>query len=426
MYGGVGGAEPRGSPLSRFRRSAAKHGATADVERMVRCLAQALRRLSTARSASRPTGTETSKPYSACPTRAATGDIMVHSRSSTHLKPVSSPSNSHGWVGPAVLGTAAALGAAALYTAKMTRDAERKHPPIGRFLDVDGVRLHYIERGTGEPLVLIHGNGTLIQDFTVNGLVDRLSERYRIIVFDRPGYGYSDRPRGLWTPRAHATLFEHALAQLGVEQAVVLGHSWGTMVAVSLALQAPTLVRSLVLLSGYYFPTARMDVALNTPLAVPGIGDALRHTISPPLARLMLPAGIRAMFAPAPVPEHFDRLFPKDLMMRPIQLRASMEDAALMTPSVIELEQHYRDLKLPMVILTGGDDQIADVARQSERLHQEIPQSELTVLPGLGHMVHPLAPDAVIKAIDRAAELAGDASQNSVAARRAAGRAYGS
>ena len=106
---------------------------------------------------------------------------MAHSRSSTHLKPVSSPRNSHAWVGPAVLGTAAALGAAALYTNKMTRDAERETPPIGRFLEVDGVRLHYIEQGQGEPLVLIHGNGTLIQDFTVNGLVDRLSRRYRVM-----------------------------------------------------------------------------------------------------------------------------------------------------------------------------------------------------------------------------------------------------
>src|SRR5215213_2776112 len=297
-----------------------------------------------------------------------------------------------------------------LYTAKMTRDAEGETPPIGRFLDVDGVRLHYIEQGQGEPLVLIHGNGTLIQDFTINGLVDRLSERFRVIVFDRPGYGYSTRPRGLWTPRAHATLFEHALHQLGVEHAIVLGHSWGTMVAVSLALQASMLVRSLVLLSGYYFPTARMDVALNTPLALPGIGDALRHTVSPPLSRLMLPGGIRAMFAPAPVPEHFDRLFPKQLMVRPIQLRASAEDAAMMTPSVMELEQHYRELKMPVVILTGGDDQIADVGRQSRQLHEEIPQSELTVLPGLGHMVHHLAPDEVIKAINRAAALADMAS----------------
>jgi pimeloyl-ACP methyl ester carboxylesterase len=325
-----------------------------------------------------------------------------------------------GWLAPTLIGAAAALGAAALYTAKKTREAERKHPPIGRFLDVDGVRLHYIERGQGAPLVLIHGNGTLIQDFTINGLVDRLSERYRVIVIERPGYGYSNRPRWLWTPRAHATLYEHALQQLGVEQAIVLGHSWGTMVAVSLALQAPSLVRSLVLLSGYYFPTARLDVALFSPPAIPVIGDAMRYTVSPLLARLILPRAIQKLFAPAPVPEPFDRLFPKKLMARPLQLRASAEDAALMTPSVMELEQHYRELKLPVVILTGGDDQIADVGRQSRRLHEEIPQSEFVSLPGLGHMVHHLAPDQVVKAVDRAAELANGVPQNSVAARRAA------
>src|SRR5207253_259946 len=109
----------------------------------------------------------------------------------------SAPAHTRGCVAPALLGSAAALGAAALYSAKLTRDAERQHPPIGRFLEVDGVRLHYLEQGTGEPLALIHGNGTLIQDFTVSGLVDRLSERYRVIVIERPGYGYSERPRGL-------------------------------------------------------------------------------------------------------------------------------------------------------------------------------------------------------------------------------------
>src|SRR5271166_1838438 len=269
---------------------------------------------------------------------------------------------SRGWLAPAVLGAAAALGAVALYTSRKTHEAEQKYPPIGRFLSVDGVRLHYIERGTGEPLVLIHGNGTLIQDFTISGIVDRLSERYRVIVFDRPGYGYSTRPRRLWTPRAHATLFQEALQQL--------------------------------------------DVAQNLPLAIPGIGDVMRHTVSPLLARLMLPLAFRKMFEPAPVPEYFDRLFPKELMLRPIQLRASNEDAALMTPAVMELEQHYGELTVPVVIVTGGDDKIANVGRQSQRLHQELAGSEFILVPGAGHMIHHLAPDQVVAAIDRVAQLA--------------------
>ncbi|MGH1591121.1 alpha/beta fold hydrolase [Methylobacterium phyllosphaerae] len=306
---------------------------------------------------------------------------------------------------PTALGSAAVLVASALYTAAKTRAAEQETPPIGQFLTVDGVRLHYVERGRGEPLLLIHGNGMMIQDFLVSGIVDDLAERYRVIIIDRPGYGYSERPRGLWTPRAHATLFQKALQQLGVTQAVVLGHSWGALVAVGLALQAPQLVRSLVLASGYYYPTLRADVLLSSPVAIPGIGDLMRHTVSPVIGRLMQPALIKAMFAPAAVPERFDRQFPKAMMLRPIQLRASAEDAALMTPVTVELQKHYRDLTLPVVIITGGDDQIADVDRQSKRLHSELPDSELVVVPGMGHMIQHLAPREVVAAIERVSGL---------------------
>ncbi|PIK73829.1 alpha/beta hydrolase, partial [Methylobacterium frigidaeris] len=138
---------------------------------------------------------------------------------------MTSPSTTRSLLAPTLLGAAAALGASAVYAVVKTREAEHRHPPIGRFMTIDGVRLHYLERGRGEPLVLIHGNGTMVQDFLVSGIVDELAERYRVILIDRPGYGYSERPRALWTPRAHATLFEKALQRLGVSQAVVLGHS---------------------------------------------------------------------------------------------------------------------------------------------------------------------------------------------------------
>jgi pimeloyl-ACP methyl ester carboxylesterase len=173
---------------------------------------------------------------------------------------------------------------------------------------------------------------------------------------------------------------------------------------VALALEAPSLVRGLVLGSGYYYPTVRADVFLFSPPAIPVIGDAMRYTISPLVARGILPGLIEQMFAPAGVPERFDQLFPKELMLRPSQLRAAAEDAALMTPSVAELERHYRELTLPVTIITGADDQIADVGRQSERLHRELAGSEFIALPGLGHMIHHLAPNAVASAIDRVAE----------------------
>ncbi len=123
------------------------------------------------------------------------------------------------------------LTVSALVNAKLAKAAERNNPPTGRFLEVHGVRVHYLDRGEGEPLVLLHGSGSMIQDFECSGLVDLASQKYRVLAFDRPGYGYTERPRRkLWNPEEQAELISDALEQLGVSRAAVLGHSWGASV----------------------------------------------------------------------------------------------------------------------------------------------------------------------------------------------------
>jgi alpha/beta hydrolase fold len=130
-----------------------------------------------------------------------------------------------------VVGAVAALTIAAFVNSLIARKAERDNPPTGKFVEVDGVRLHYVERGHGEPLVLLHGNGSMIEDFVSSGLLDKAARKYRVIAFDRPGFGYSERPRlTVWTPGAQAHLIRKALAQIGISQAIVLGHSWGASV----------------------------------------------------------------------------------------------------------------------------------------------------------------------------------------------------
>ena len=159
---------------------------------------------------------------------------------------------------------------------------------------------HYLERGEGPPLVLPHGNGSMIQDFVSSGLVDLAARQHRVIAFDRPGYGHSPRPRGrVWSPQAQADLFRAALGRLGVSQAVILGHSWGASVALAMALKHPRTVRGLVLASGYYYPTARVDMALLSGPAVPLLGNVARYTIAPIASRLLWPLLLRKMFGPA-------------------------------------------------------------------------------------------------------------------------------
>jgi pimeloyl-ACP methyl ester carboxylesterase len=212
----------------------------------------------------------------------------------------------HFWI---LIGVLTAALAAAVYFA--ARTTERRNPPIGKFLDVSGVRLHYIERGSGPVLVLLHGNAVMLQDFISSGVLDAAAANHRVIAFDRPGFGYSTRPRTtIWTPIAQARLLHDALRQLGVESAVVVGHSWGTLVAVALGLNHQQMVKSLILLSGFYFPRFRLDVLLASPPAIPIIGDVLRYTVSPILGALLLPVTLRMMFGPPEVPRRFKSSFP--------------------------------------------------------------------------------------------------------------------
>jgi pimeloyl-ACP methyl ester carboxylesterase len=295
--------------------------------------------------------------------------------------------------------TVGALAALALVNRYFAKKAVHDNPPAGRFLDLNGVRIHYVERGSGEPLVLLHGNGSMIQDFESSGLIDLAAKSYRVIVFDRPGFGHSDRPRNVvWTPDSQAELFKEALARLRISNAIILGHSWGASIAVALALKYPGLVRGLVLASGYYYPTLRPDVVALAVPALPVFGDILSHTLSPLLSRAAWPLMLVKIFGPHAVPKKFGA-FPKEMALRPSQIRASAAESAMMIPDAFKFRRQYTDLKMPVVIIAGDQDGLIDIDTQSARLHSDISQSRFHRLPGHGHMIQQTATDQVMSAI---------------------------
>jgi pimeloyl-ACP methyl ester carboxylesterase len=311
------------------------------------------------------------------------------------------------WTSVVLIAAALAL---IVYIAALT--AERRNPPLGKFITVSGVRLHYLDQGVGPAIVLLHGNMVMLQDFITSGIFDSAAKRHRVIAFDRPGFGYSTRPRTrIWTPVAQAKLMHEALRELGVGNAVIVGHSWGTLVAVALALNHAHAVRSLVLLSGFYFPRFRFDVLIGSPPAIPIIGDVLRYTITPPLQGLLLPLILRAMFGPPRIPERFRREFPLSMILRPWQIRAAAAEAALMIPSAMQLRGRYRELSMPVSIVAGTHDRVVTTERQSVRLHGELRSSRLRRVNGAGHMVHHNAQEEVLTAIAEAASGQAEAPQ---------------
>ena len=314
----------------------------------------------------------------------------------------------------AAAGTAALLAACAVVVKRQTERAERDFPPTGRFVSVGGVRLHFTVHGrddAAQTVVLLHGNGTMAQEFDISGLVRQAAERYRVVVFDRPGYGYSDRPEDRsWGPDAQADLIHAALKRLGVTDPIVLGHSWGALVALAMGLAHADDVGSLVLASGYYFPTVRLDVPLLASPALPGVGALLRHTVAPLLARALWPARVRRMFAPARATPAFRAQYPVAMSVRPKQLQASAAESAMMIPAAAALRRRYAELTVPAVVVAGAADKQLSTRWHSGRLHDELEHSWLRIVEGSGHMVHHVATGQVMAAIDQAAAIVWDRS----------------
>jgi pimeloyl-ACP methyl ester carboxylesterase len=273
--------------------------------------------------------------------------------------------------------------------------SEDVDPPIGRFMTVDGTRLHYVERGTGAPVVLLHGNGSTIADFVSSGITERVARAgHRVITVDRHGFGYSDRPRGrTWGPSEQAHLLWRAFALLGIERPIVVGHSWGTLVALALALEGPEKVAGLVLLSGYYYPIPR------APFAFPIVDAVLWHSVMPFIGRAIALDAVRRIFAPNVVPERFKRDYSIPHALRPSQLQAVAEEAAMLMESAKTFSAFYKELSVPVRLIAGSDDRIVDTAKHSARLHRELGTSTFRNVPGSGHMVHHAAPEEVVAAI---------------------------
>ena len=283
--------------------------------------------------------------------------------------------------------------------------AERRNPPIGTFTECEGVRLHYLDRGdpTAPCVVLFHGNGSMIQDFTISGLVDLLARRNRVLSFDRPGFGYSQRPRlRIWTATAQAALFVKALDQLGVRNPVLLGHSWGALVAIAFALRNDYPIRGLVLASGYYFPTWRWDVWMMSGPAIPVFGDLIRYTIGPILSWAILPMAFRKLFAPRSVPRDFKTRFPASLTLRPKQLRAAAEESAFLIPMAAQFQSHYSSIRCPVRIFHGAADQLIE-PEQARYLHRALRGSVLHLVEDAGHMVTYADGAAMTEAVDTVA-----------------------
>jgi pimeloyl-ACP methyl ester carboxylesterase len=284
---------------------------------------------------------------------------------------------------------------------------EAAHPAAGRFVDVRGGRLHVLElrpssREEQLPIVLVHGASGNLNDLRL-ALGDRLAKNRRVILVDRPGHGWSDRPGGGAdaSPARQAALIVEAIDRLDVGRFVLLGHSLGGAVASAIALTWPDRLAGLVLLAPVTHPWEGGIDWYNTIMSTPVIGRLFAHTVAVPLSFLLLDDAVTTVFAPQPAPADYVRRAAIRLLLRPAQFVANAQDIAALKAFVTAHAPRYREMRVPTIILTGTDDGTVAPHVHARAFAAAVPHARLITLAGIGHMPHHASADRVVAAVEQ-------------------------
>ncbi len=278
--------------------------------------------------------------------------------------------------------------------------ALRAQPPTGQFVQVGAQRVHYVTRGSGPDVVLIHGASGSLQDFDF-GLSAALATRYRVTAFDRPGFGYSaPMANGDASLAGQAEVLRAAAEALDLQHPILVGQSYGGAVALAWALQDPP--PAMVLISAPSLPwPGKLDwwYRINE--------TAFARRILTPLAAALVPrafvqAAITGIFAPDPVPEGYQDTFGTDMTLRQASLSANLAQVNALRAQLVAMSPRYPGLSVPVELIHGDADTIVPLQIHSAPLSQILPDARLTVVHGAGHMPHHSHSPEVIAAIDRA------------------------
>jgi len=300
------------------------------------------------------------------------------------------------------------------------RAAEDAYPPLGQFVEVDGKKVHYTREGTGPDLILLHGAGGNLREFTFQH-VDLLKDRYTVTCFDRPGLGYTERPDDVEqgalatdgeSPEVQARMLRAAARQIGIKAPIVAGHSFGAIVAMGWALlgldaEDEVNASAIVSLGGVLMPWPG-DLGRYYTMNGSKFGGAVTIPLITVLAtQNQIDSTIAGIFAPQAVPAGYSDHIGGALSVRRQAFRANVRQVNTVLPHVKEMAKRYPELTLPIEVLHGDLDDTVPIGTHPHRMGPLVPSMHLTTLEGVGHMPHHADPEATIAAIDRAASRAG-------------------
>jgi len=275
-----------------------------------------------------------------------------------------------------------------LFTAWTARQVEQKMPAPGQFIDIDGTRLHYLDKGSGPTLLLVHGLAGEVHNFT-HSLLGRLAHNFRVVILDRPGSGYSSRPNDALAPlTAQARIISRFCQALALERPLVVGHSLGGAIALALALDYPEQVGGLALIA----PVTHQPEQVPPPFDGLTIGSPLLRrliawTAATPLSIANRERALTTLFGPQPVPDDFATRGGGLLSLRPCAFIGAATDLMAAEQDLVGMPARYKDLAIPVGILFGTEDRILDPALHAQEFVSKVPGTDLELIEGGGHMI---------------------------------------
>lgn len=272
--------------------------------------------------------------------------------------------------------------------------AERR-PELGSFIPVAGRSVHVLEKGEGNPFVLLHGNASLGEE--ILSAFPRMPG-VRWIAPDRPGYGRSDAlPDGRQDPLSQAAWLEAFLTGMEMPRVTLVAHSLAAGPALAFAAAWPDRVRRLVLLAPFCRPTPqRLMLGLRLATA-PVIGPPLRRLVVQPLVRLLGPRLVQSFMAPNPTPPWLRR-FPVSHAAQPLAVATAGAELKTFNRGMEEIKPTAA-VETAVTVVHGLSDRTAEPGWHLPWLAKRAPRMQVTLVMGCGHAVHHAAPALVLRAV---------------------------
>lgn len=313
-------------------------------------------------------------------------------------------------IGITVVLLALILGGLALFAGWTARQIEKRLPPRGKFVEVDGARLHYLDEGSGPPLVLIHGLGGQMHNFA-HSLLDRLKRDHRVVIIDRPGSGYSTRPRHASAALgAQARTIAGFIDALGLERPLIVGHSLGGAVALALALDHPEKVGGLALLAPATHAAETVPAVLRRLyIPSPSLRRLFAWTLATPMSIRNSKRVLDIVFGSHPVPADFATKGGGLLTLRPRSFIATSTDLVAAIEDLRRMPARYHTITVPVGILYGASDLLLDHILHGEGFMAKLPGAELELIEDGGHMILITSADRCASFIARMAQRAAHA-----------------